>query len=158
MPLLKLYLDTSVIGALLDTEDPSRVEITKQLFSLIKSSSHLEGYISNIVIEEIEKAPHDLRAHLIQYLEQQNLSTLFETNESPPLIQEYLKQRIIPQRYRDDARHIAVAVIHDIDVIVTWNCKHMAHFEKKRKINAVNLLIGYQQIDIVTPLEVVGYD
>lgn len=73
------------------------------------------------------------------------------------LVEEYVKRKIIPRKYRDDARHIAVAVVNDVDVIITWNCKHMAQVEKKRMINAVNMMLGYRQIDIVTPLEVVSY-
>lgn len=70
---------------------------------------------------------------------------------------EYLKERIVPEKYRDDGRHIAVAVVNDADVIVTWNCRHMANIERKRMFNAVNMLLGYKQIDIVTPMEVVGF-
>lgn len=69
-----------------------------------------------------------------------------------------MKKNIIPKRYRDDARHISVAVVNNIDVIITWNCKHMANIENKRMINAVNMMFGFRQIDIVTPLEVVGYE
>ena len=82
---------------------------------------------------------------------------LFETDDCVKLVNEYMKKKIIPQKYRDDARHIAVAVVHDMDIIVTWNCRHMANVENKRIINAVNMMLGYKQIDIVTPLEVVGY-
>lgn len=70
---------------------------------------------------------------------------------------EYLKTKIIPKKYRDDWRHIAVAVVNDADVIVSWNCRHMANIEKKRMFNTVNLLLGYRQVDIVTPMEVIGF-
>ena len=83
---------------------------------------------------------------------------LYETDTCAELVSEYLKKRIIPRRYRDDARHIAIAVINDIDVIATWNCRHMANIRRKRMINAVNMMLGYRQVEIVTPLEVVGYD
>ena len=86
-----------------------------------------------------------------------SLEVIYETEPCVTLVEEYVKRKIIPRKYRDDARHIAVAVINDVDVIITWNCKHMAQVEKKRMINAVNMMLGYRQIDIVTPLEVVGY-
>ena len=82
---------------------------------------------------------------------------LFENDDCVKLVNEYMKKKIVPQKYRDDARHIAVAVINNMDIIVTWNCRHMANVENKRIINAVNVILGYKQIDIVTPLEVVGY-
>jgi len=86
-----------------------------------------------------------------------SLEVIYETEAGVTLVEEYVKRKIIPRKYRDDARHIAVAVVNDVDVIITWNCKHMAQVEKKRMINAVNMMLGYRQIDIVTPLEVVGY-
>jgi predicted nucleic acid-binding protein len=85
-----------------------------------------------------------------------SLEVIYETETCVTLVEEYVKRKIIPRKYRDDARHIAVAVVNDIDVIITWNCRHMAQVEKKRMINAVNMMLGYRQIDIVTPLEVVG--
>ena len=61
------------------------------------------------------------------------------------MVTAYLKERIVPEKYRDDGRHIAVAVVNDTDVIVTWNCRHMANIEKKRMFNAVNMLfIGHR--------------
>jgi hypothetical protein len=86
-----------------------------------------------------------------------SLEVIYETEAGVTLLEEYVKRKIIPRKYRDDGRHIAVAVVNDVDVIITWNCKHMAQVEKKRMINAVNMMLGYRQIDIVTPLEVVGY-
>jgi len=155
---LKIYVDTSVFGAIFDTEDISRVQVTKQLLSIIKTGLEFTPFISNIVVEEIEKAPLDIRRNLKERIKDISLEVLYETDDCVELVNEYLKRRIIPKKYRDDARHIAVAVINDIDVIVTWNCKHMANIEKKRMINAVNMMLGYRQVDIVTPLEVVEYD
>lgn len=157
MPKSRVYIDTSVLGAIHDVEDLPRVEVTKQLLKILKAKSEFTPFISNIVIEEIEKAPSDIRGDLKKIIMDIDVEILYETNTCIELVNEYLKRRIIPQKFRDDARHIAVAVINNIDVIVTWNCRHMANIEKKRVINAVNMMLGYRQIDIVTPLEVVGF-
>ena len=157
MPKLKVYLDTSVLGAVYDTEDPTRVTVTKQLLGLLKKRQEYLPFISNVVIEEIEEAPLNIRNDLKQMVDVFSLEILYETEACVRLVEEYMKKKIIPRKYRDDARHIAVAVVNDVDVIITWNCKHMAQVEKKRMINAVNMMLGYRQIDIVTPLEVVGY-
>jgi len=157
MPKLKVYLDTSVLGAVFDTEDPLRVSVTKLLLSVLKTRQEYMPFISNVVIEEIEEAPLTIRKDLKHMVDAFSLEVLYETEACVTLVEEYMKKKIIPRKYRDDARHIAVAVINDVDVIITWNCKHMAQVEKKRMINAVNMMLGYRQIDIVTPLEVVGY-
>ena len=57
MPALKVYIDTSVLGAIHDVEDLPRVEVTKQLLNVLKAGGEFTPFISNIVIEEIEKAP-----------------------------------------------------------------------------------------------------
>ena len=157
MPKLKVYVDTSVLGAVYDTEDPSRVAVTKQLLSILKKRQEYMPFISNVVLEEIEEAPLNIRNDLKHMVDIFSLEIIYETETCVTLVEEYVKKKIIPRKYRDDARHIAVAVLHDVDVIITWNCKHMAQVEKKRMINAVNMMLGYRQIDIVTPLEVVGY-
>jgi len=157
MPALKVYIDTSVLGAIHDVEDLPRVEVTKQLLNVLKAGGEFTPFISNIVIEEIEKAPLNIRGSLKKIIGDAAVEILYETDSCVELVNEYVKRQIIPKKYRDDARHIAVAVINDIDVIVTWNCRHMANIEKKRMINAVNMMLGYRQIDLVTPLEVVGY-
>jgi predicted nucleic acid-binding protein len=156
MPKIKVYLDTSVLGAVYDTEDPSRVTVTKQLLGLLKKRQVYIAFISNVVIEEIEEAPPNIRNDLKHMVDTFSLEVIYETETCVTLVEEYVKRKIIPRKYRDDARHIAVAVVNDIDVIITWNCRHMAQVEKKRMINAVNMMLGYRQIDIVTPLEVVG--
>ena len=157
MPKMKVYLDTSVLGAVYDTEDPTRVIVTKQLLGLLKKRQEYIPFISNVVIEEIEEAPPNIRNDLKHMVDTFSLEVIYETEAGVTLVEEYVKRKIIPRKYRDDARHIAVAVVNDVDVIITWNCKHMAQVEKKRMINAVNMMLGYRQIDIVTPLEVVGY-
>lgn len=158
MPKLKVYVDTSILGAIYDLEDAPRVNVTKKLLKQLKSRKDYIPFISNILIEEIEKAPKDIVHGLKDIISDVSFETIYEDDDSVLLVDEYMKKRIIPKRYRDDARHIAVAVTNNIDVIVTWNCKHMANIENKRIINAVNMMFGFRQIDIVIPLEVVGYE
>ena len=71
------------------------------------------------------------------------------------LAKEYIAQGIIPKRYENDALHIAVAAVHDLDVIISWNFEHIVKMKTKRQVNAINTLLGYKGIDIYTPREVV---
>ena len=50
--------------------------------------------------------------------------------------------------------HIALATIAEVDAIVSWNFKHIVHFEKIQKFNAVNIEMGYKPISIYSPREV----
>ncbi|RLF49694.1 MAG: hypothetical protein DRN20_01480 [Thermoplasmata archaeon] len=157
MKKLKTYIDTSVFGALYDIEDKYRVEITQQFSMIMKQKDKFIPCISNVVIEEIEKAPLTIKRDLKNKIKNIEPTIIYENEECTILVEEYLKRKIIPRKYRDNARHIAVAVVHNLDIIITWNCRHMANIEKKRQINGVNISLGYNQIDIVTPMEVIGY-
>jgi len=54
--------------------------------------------------------------------------------------------------------HIALATVAEVDVLVSWNFKHILHFNKIRMFNAVNLEQGYKQIQIFSPREVTTYE
>jgi predicted nucleic acid-binding protein len=155
MKKLRLYIDTSVLGALFDTEDPKRVEIAERLQQLIKEDIY-EGFISGPTIEEVLKAPERIQKKLLTSIRDVHLTVLEETEESINLSGVYVRDGAIPEKYRDDARHIAVAVFHELDYIVSWNYKHMVNISVRRLINSANLRMGYSPIEIISPEEVTG--
>ena len=57
-----------------------------------------------------------------------------------------------------DAQHIALATVCRADLVVSWNFKHIVHYEKIRGFNSVNLREGYGMVDIRSPREVVKYE
>jgi hypothetical protein len=57
-----------------------------------------------------------------------------------------------------DAEHIACASVAAVDLIVSWNFRHIVHFDKIRGYHAVNLVNGYNAIPIYSPKEVVGHE
>jgi hypothetical protein len=54
--------------------------------------------------------------------------------------------------------HIALSSVHGVDILVSWNFRHIVHFEKIVKFNAVNLEYGYRQLMILSPREVTSYE
>ena len=74
------------------------------------------------------------------------------------LQESYLKERIVTANSSDDALHVALATTAKCDLIVSWNFKHIVHFEKIPKYNAVNILQGYGKIGIFSSLEVIMYE
>ena len=78
------------------------------------------------------------------------------TREAQGFSERLVAEGVIPDRYRDDAVHAALCVLHEMDVMVTWNMKHLVN---PRKIEAINLVAmsqvrGYRPIRIHTPEEV----
>ena len=69
----------------------------------------------------------------------------------------YIKEGIIPVKYQDDAFHIAIATVNNMDAILSWNFQHIVKLKTKREVVGINLIMGYRPIDIYTPWEVVDY-
>jgi len=150
---VKLYLDTSVLGAVCDPGPEERLAATHRVLEGF-AKALWEGYISTLVLEEVERAPKAVREKIIREIQKSRLTALEETQESLALARAYVVAGAIPADYEDDARHISVATVSDIRVIVSWNFRHMVNIERKRMINSVNLREDVPLIDIVSPWEV----
>src|SRR3989304_3732448 len=120
MKRLRLYLDTSVLGGLFDTEEVARVNTARGLISAVKNGSY-EGFISFLTIDEISRAPKEIASGLQDVMRDARLQVLEESEDCIELADAYIKSGAIPTKYRDDARHVAIGVYHDIDFIVSWN-------------------------------------
>lgn len=69
-----------------------------------------------------------------------------------------LTKQIIPSKAADDAIHIAVASVHRLDYLVTWNCKHLANPRNWRRISDCVASFGYRATVICTPEDLIGDD
>jgi hypothetical protein len=74
------------------------------------------------------------------------------------LTEKYMAENIVSEQYASDALHIAIATVLGVDVLVSWNFKHIVNLNKIRLFNAVNLREGYGILDIRTPQEVIEND
>lgn len=74
------------------------------------------------------------------------------------LVDAYLGHRILTEAHRNDMAHIAIATVHGVDIVASWNFKHIVHYDKIARFNAVNLECGYHTIAIHSPREIVSYE
>lgn len=70
------------------------------------------------------------------------------------LAKKYITEGDISDKYLVDAQHIAIATVHKVDVVVSWNFKHIVNLNKIRMYNSISLKYGYHQIEIRSPREV----
>ena len=56
----------------------------------------------------------------------------------------------------DDCHHIAIATIRRVDILASWNFKHIVNENRIRGYNSVNLKMGYDQLEILSPLEIIN--
>jgi predicted nucleic acid-binding protein len=150
---VRLYLDTSVLGAVLDRDDPRRVSISRALLEAIVGQHHV-GVISNVVEEELEQAPEAVREGILAEIRAIELELVVESGDSRILLSEYEALAVIPARYRNDLRHVAVASTGQVDALVSWNFRHIVNVRTRRAVHSVNLRLGYPLIEIVSPEEV----
>jgi predicted nucleic acid-binding protein len=68
----------------------------------------------------------------------------------------YMKHRVMPADPLGDALHLALASFHNLDYLLTWNCKHLANANKFAHIRRVNALLGVPVPALVTPLQLMG--
>ncbi len=73
------------------------------------------------------------------------------------LAETYLKEGVVPAKSRVDAQHIAIATLARVDVLVSWNFKHIVNLQRIRGYNSVNLKLGYPILETRSPNEVLNY-
>lgn len=121
------------------------------------ASGLFHGVTSEIVEAEIEDAPKNIRDQFLKFLKM-NPEVLNINAEAIGLVDIYLEHKILADRFRNDMFHIALSTIADVDILVSWNFRHIVRYDKIRQFNAVNLEQGYHSLDIYSPREVTSYE
>ena len=133
----KVYLETSIISYL--AARPSRdiiiaahQELTNEWWE--NRRKRFDVFVSQLVIQEAKAGDKSAAQKRLDILEQM---PLLELNEKVISLARILMGEVIPPKAVEDALHIAVATIHGMDYLLTWNCKHIANAEKEHAIAAV---------------------
>ena len=150
MKKLRVYIDTSVVGGCYDREFENE---SRSLFAMA-SRGEILLIVSDILAEELEMAPEGVRSVLASVPEE-NIEIAELSQEAAALRDAYMEAEVVGPEQAYDAYHVALATVARADLIVSWNFKHIVHFEKIRGFNAVNLREGYLPVDIRSPQEVV---
>ena len=152
---LKLYLDTLIFNFAISTQKvAAEKQITNRFLDDVRNGRFL-GHISAVVLREIHNTREKQRMEdLLKFIGQFELETLPRTEEADLLAERYIQEKIIPVKHLDDALHIAIASIYNLDVIVSWNFEHLVKLKTRREVQAVNTLLGYRTIEICTPQEI----
>ena len=157
MKKLKIYLDTSVISFLFADDVPEFRKITEDFFeNYVKMDKYLV-YISDVVIAEIEKTKsEDKKRQLLEVIDKYSIRILTLDKNSDMLARIYISEKIIPERKLEDAQHIAIATCNQMDVLLSWNFKHLSNIQKQIGVKIVNEKEGYFYPLILTnPMEVI---
>ncbi|MBI9038504.1 MAG: hypothetical protein JEY97_10255 [Bacteroidales bacterium] len=80
------------------------------------------------------------------------------TEEAIKLADLYIKEKVVGKSSLEDCRHIAIATINKVDVLASWNFKHIVNLDKIKGYNSVNLRHGYSMIEIRSPKDLIKYE
>lgn len=152
-----IYIETSILGHL--TARPSQnvilianMEITRQWWEDHKHKFDL--YISQIVLDEVAQGDQEIANKRLELVKDFPLLNIDQSAKNLALT--FLNQSNLPPKASDDALHIAIATIYELDYLLTWNCKHIANAQIQRKLAQISLDFGYKLPILCTPYELIG--
>jgi predicted nucleic acid-binding protein len=146
----KIYLDTSVISHLKAEDTPDKMRDTLKFWEDIRQKKY-EVFVSDVTFEELDKCPEPKRTVLADFLNEIDFVEVEESEETIKLAKDYLKFGVLPPKSFDDCRHMAIATYYYCDIIVSWNFKHFVNLRTITKVQAVNKLLGYDEVMILPP-------
>ena len=148
----RIYIDTSVVGGYFDEEFK---DATQQLFKRLEDNE-VRFIISDLLNLELALAPQHVGELLLRY-PADRFETVELTQETIDLADKYISERVVGRTSLADCRHIALATINRVDVLASWNFRHIVNLNRIKGYNSVNLKMGYPILEIRTPQELVSY-
>ncbi len=143
---MRIYVDTSVFGGCFDVEFE---HWSIRLIELFKIGKY-KAVISEVSEFELKFAPNHIK-QILSDIPHKNLEITKLTDEANRLSEHYLKEKIVTKKSLADTQHIAIATVQQVDLLVSWNFKHIVNYDKIRLYNAVNLKFGYKILEIRNP-------
>lgn len=147
---IKIYLDTSVISHLKAEDTPEKMHDTLELWKELKLGKY-RVIVSDLTIAELNKCSEPKRSVLFSLLGEIDFEEVKETQENIELAEEYIKHGVLNPKSRDDCRHISIATTSECRYIVSWNFKHFVNIKTINKVQAVNKLLNYNEVNILPP-------
>ncbi len=155
---LKIYIETTIPSFYFETrrsvECISRRHWTRRWWD---DHRHEHQLVTSLVVRDEladPKYPDTKRRQALALLDEMPVLDLDARIEG--IVQEYIDDLLMPQQPTADAIHLALASHYRCDVLLTWNCAHLANPNKFRHIENINKRLGLQTPSVVTPLELLG--
>jgi predicted nucleic acid-binding protein len=149
----RIYIDTSIVGGCFDEEFKTP---TLKLFERLKNNEII-FVVSELLELELSKAPLHIKEYLYQFSSDKFIRVEL-TEDAIELANLYIENKVVGRSSIEDCRHIAIATINKVDVLASWNFKHIVNLDKIKGYNSVNLRMGYSIIEIRSPLDLIKHD
>ena len=148
----RIYIDTSVVGGYFDKEFD---KATCLLFDRL-TNNEIVFVVSDLMELELINAPQHVKELLYKF-PTHHFERVELTEEAIQLAENYILNKVVGKTSIEDCRHIAIASINKVDVLASWNFKHIVNLDRIKGYNSVNLKLGYQMTEIRSPQDLINY-
>ena len=146
----RFYFDTSVISGVFDTEFEEHSTILMEKVKL----GQIKAVISEVTESEIMKAPKEIRNFYLS-LPKDSIEFVEITKDAVLLADAYIRDKVVGKTSRNDCLHIGIATSGRVDILVSWNFKHIVNIYRIRGYNSVNIKLGFPALEIRSPKDIV---
>jgi predicted nucleic acid-binding protein len=153
-----VYIETSIPSTYFEQRTAPKM-VARRDWTRDWWDNHRQRYhlvTSDPVFDELTRADHPLKQEKLDLLA--GVELLEIPDDIGEIVEVYLQRYVMPRDPTGDALHLALASYHKCDVLLTWNCQHLANLNKLGHIRRVNTLLGLHVPQLVTPLELLGED
>lgn len=147
--MVHVYTDTSVIGGCFDKEFK---EHSLLLFNEFRTGAK-KIMLSDLAMMELRSASDEVKMKLTEIPNRFKIE-LKSTVKAFKLAESYIAEGALSNKCYNDALHIALATLHNADILASWNFKHIVNLNRIKLYNSINLRLGYRLIEIRTPREI----
>jgi hypothetical protein len=153
----KLLLETTTFNFFFYGKGKEKQVYTERLFSAIAAGKY-KAYTSDYVINELKKDTAERFNAMRGLIDKYDIDVLHSAGEIDRISALYIKKGIIPEKYEDDALHIAATTVNRLDLVISYNYNHIVKLKTIIGTALINRREGYQQVTISTPKEILDYD
>ena len=151
-----VYIETSVVSYLVSKPSiniitAARQSSTHEMWKILNS---VDVYISDLVLQEASSGDKQEAKKRCAILDEFQILPI--NDDVKTLANALLKAKALPEKCPEDALHIAVAAVYSIDIIVTWNFKHINNPFTRMVIRQVIENNNYQCPELCSPDEFLG--
>ena len=153
----RVYIETTIPSYLAAWPSRDLLQAARQQITHDWWNNQRQNYdlcISQTVIDEAQAGDADAAKRRMPFL--QNLPLLDLTEAVNDVAKAIMHSALLPQKATRDAVHIAVSSVHSIDILLTWNCRHIANAAIMKELGAIVAECGYEMPILCTPEELLG--
>ncbi len=154
---MRIYIESTIPSYVVarparDLIQAAHQQLTRDWWDFQREKHEL--FTSQLVLDEIARGESEMAHHRLTLLA--DIALLESTEEARDLTRSILDSGLLPAKAEGDAAHIALATVHEMDILLTWNCRHIANAAIVGQLRKLVAKQGHTLPEICTPDELMG--